>query len=314
MCYALPKPYGCLEFDTDRDDLVGSNQKYHHNYLAFKKEFPQQDHTVVVVESGNPDKNREFVERLGARLEAETNLFTDVFYKGDLKIMGSKALLFVPEQTPDFGAGDFKQLLAFIDKLTPPGDAGPAPLRPLKSSAEAVSLWLRGQLSPATLRALAEARVSRTNLAPALTLLTNDLNRIVSGPCLYDAERFSGVSLRPKTLKLLAAQPVGARLAMLNRLLLEDAYPEEISQSDLEELLRKLQTFRPFINQFTQATNLVSLFDLVNTQFRTARRENQRPDGFADRRPARAGTHLDPGQRQHDPARAAAFARRHRPV
>jgi hopanoid biosynthesis associated RND transporter like protein HpnN len=50
-----------------------------------------------VVESENIEKNRQFVERLGAKLEAETNLFRDVFYKGDLPMMGSKALLFLPE-------------------------------------------------------------------------------------------------------------------------------------------------------------------------------------------------------------------------
>ena len=87
-----------LQFDTDRDNLVGSNKRYHQNYLAFRKEFPQQDDLVVVVESENVEKNRQFVERLGARLEAETNLFKNVFYKGDLRMMGSKALLFVPEK------------------------------------------------------------------------------------------------------------------------------------------------------------------------------------------------------------------------
>lgn len=86
-----------LTFDTSRDNLVGSNKKYHQNFLSFKKEFPTQDDLVVVVESEDPDKNRQFVERLGARLEAETNFFRDVFYKGDLKMLGSKALLFVPE-------------------------------------------------------------------------------------------------------------------------------------------------------------------------------------------------------------------------
>jgi uncharacterized protein len=86
-----------LEFDTSRNNLVGANKKYHQNFLAFKKEFPTQDDLVVVVESEDPDKNRQFVERLGARLEAETNLFHDVFYKGDLKMLGTKALLFVPE-------------------------------------------------------------------------------------------------------------------------------------------------------------------------------------------------------------------------
>ncbi len=101
-----------LQFDTDRDNLVGSNKKYHQNYLQYKKEFPQQDDLVVVVESESIQKNRQFVERLGARLETakimvpaapgsrqmvETNLFTDVFYKGDLAMLGAKALLFAPE-------------------------------------------------------------------------------------------------------------------------------------------------------------------------------------------------------------------------
>src|SRR6266581_3384977 len=86
-----------LKFDMSRNDLVGSNKKYHQNFLQFKKEFPTQDDLVVVVESENAEKNRQFVERLGAKLEAETNLFRDVFYKGDLKMLGSKALLFLPE-------------------------------------------------------------------------------------------------------------------------------------------------------------------------------------------------------------------------
>src|SRR3974390_2850548 len=76
-----------LQFDTSRDNLVGANKKYHQNYLRFKKEFPTQDDLVVVVESEDPNKNRQFVERLGARLDAETNLFRDVFYKGDLKML-----------------------------------------------------------------------------------------------------------------------------------------------------------------------------------------------------------------------------------
>ncbi len=103
----------CLQFDTDRDNLVGSNKKYHQNFLQFKREFPQQDELVVVVESENIEKNRQFVERLGARLETakvtmpvapgstqmiETNLFADIFYKGDMAMMGTKALLFAPDE------------------------------------------------------------------------------------------------------------------------------------------------------------------------------------------------------------------------
>jgi len=132
--------FNYLDFDMSRNNLVGANKKYHQNFLRFKKEFPTQDDLVVVVESENVEKNRQFVERLGAKLEAETNLFHDVFYKGDLKMLGSKALLFVKE-------------------------------------------------------------------------------------------------------------------------------------TDLEELKQRLKDYRPFIEQFTRTTNLVSLFNMLNTQFRTAKRE-----------------------------------------
>ena len=107
-----------LQFDTNRDNLVGGEKRYHHNYLQFKKEFPQQDDLVVVVESENTEKTRQFVERLGARLEAEPNLFKDVFYKGDLPMMGSKALLFVSEQDLAGLRDTLKDDLPFIQKFS----------------------------------------------------------------------------------------------------------------------------------------------------------------------------------------------------
>src|SRR6266516_800215 len=62
LCILVTVRY--LEFDTSRDNLVGSNKKYHQNFLAFKKEFPTQDDLVVVVESEDAEKNRQLVERL----------------------------------------------------------------------------------------------------------------------------------------------------------------------------------------------------------------------------------------------------------
>jgi len=83
-----------LKADMNRDNLVGPNQKYHQNYLAFQKEFPQPDDMVVVVESDDIEKNRQFAERIGAKLEAETNLFRDVFFQQSLAMMGKEALQF----------------------------------------------------------------------------------------------------------------------------------------------------------------------------------------------------------------------------
>src|ERR1039458_9840973 len=51
---------------------------------------------MVVVQSGRRERNRQFLERLGARVAPQTNLFTSLFYKGALAAFGPKALLLVP--------------------------------------------------------------------------------------------------------------------------------------------------------------------------------------------------------------------------
>ena len=101
-----------LEFNTNRNDLVGADKPYHRNYLRYKKEFIAQDELVAVVESEDMEKNRQFVERLGARLAAETNLFTDVIFNNDVTMLGNKALLFFPEK-------DLKELLQTLRDYRP---------------------------------------------------------------------------------------------------------------------------------------------------------------------------------------------------
>jgi len=101
-----------LEFKVDRSGLVGEDKHYQRNFLKLKAEFPLQDDLVVVVQSEDAEKNRQFVERLGARLEAETNLLCNVFWKGDLRMLGPKALLFVP-------GDDLKQLRDTLKQFHP---------------------------------------------------------------------------------------------------------------------------------------------------------------------------------------------------
>ncbi|HXE42366.1 MAG TPA: hypothetical protein VN516_05010, partial [Candidatus Baltobacteraceae bacterium] len=107
-----------LQFDMDRDHLVGSNQIYQKNYLAFRKEFPQPDDLVVVVQSDDIEKNRQFVERVGAKLAVETNLFEDVFYKGDLPTLGNKALFFLSEDDLNGLHEALTNEMPFIEKFT----------------------------------------------------------------------------------------------------------------------------------------------------------------------------------------------------
>jgi hopanoid biosynthesis associated RND transporter like protein HpnN len=108
-----------LQADMNRDNLVGSNQKYHRNYLRLQKEFPQQGNDlVVVVESENSEKNRQFVERIAAKMESETNLFRDVFYQKDLAMMGPKALLFADEDDLVELKKTLQDDLPFISRFT----------------------------------------------------------------------------------------------------------------------------------------------------------------------------------------------------
>lgn len=116
LCIGFTVKY--LQFDTSRGNLVGSHQKYQHNFIEFQKEFPQPDDLVVVVQSENIEKNRQFVERLGARLETETNLFQDVFYKGDLTVMGRKALMFASESDLADLRDTLQNTAPFIQKFT----------------------------------------------------------------------------------------------------------------------------------------------------------------------------------------------------
>jgi len=60
--------------------------------------------------------------------------------------------------------------------------------------------------------------------------LVRDLNALVCGPGLYKEKRFEQVDLGGETEELLKRAPEGEDLQRLNRLLLQDAYPSELSR------------------------------------------------------------------------------------
>ncbi len=110
-----------LKFSTSRNDLVSERLHYHKIYLQLRREFSAPEDIVVLVESESPEKNRQFVERLGARVEAGTNLFTDVFFRGDLPMLGPKALLFLEEgQLRELKGtlGEYRPFLARVANTT----------------------------------------------------------------------------------------------------------------------------------------------------------------------------------------------------
>jgi len=93
-----------------------------------------------------------------------------------------------------------------------------------------VDKWLAGQLSAATQIALANYQGSSSDQAPLQEALLQDLNASIRGSLGRNARCFAGVALRSETLDLLSKNPQGGGLLRLNRLLLEDSYPLELSR------------------------------------------------------------------------------------
>ena len=120
-----------------------------------------------------------------------------------------------------FSAGDIINLQSLAGMLKQPSDT------------DKVSQYLTGRLSPATQKLLSEyGGGTNSRLQQALT---EDFNQVIQSGPMYDADRFAGVKLSPETSSLLAKAPTGADLVHLNRLLLQDAYPLEISRGLLAQ-------------------------------------------------------------------------------
>jgi hypothetical protein len=102
--------------------------------------------------------------------------------------------------------------------------------------------------------------------------LVQDLNTLLSGNCIWNATDFAAVQLRPSTLELLHGQPTGTERMRLNRLLLEDAFPEEIRRHELQpgsNLPRTIlgnSEYASAIGLRPRTLSLVSAFPLVESQ------------------------------------------------
>jgi hypothetical protein len=114
-------------------------------------------------------------------------------------------------------AEDFTDLAGFAKKVS--------------SKADAVSSFLNDQFDDAGKKAADGYVPTAANVKTLNSALTKNLGRIIMGPSIYDETRFKAVSLRAETKQLLEKSPTGMELSRLNRLLLEDAYPQEIAKS-----------------------------------------------------------------------------------
>jgi fucose permease len=122
------------------------------------------------------------------------------------------------EPRTSFMRSDFKDVPALARRLITPADP--------------LSAHLATNLSPATLRSLERLMEGRGSETGARVALAQDLHSVVLKENLYTPERFQGVALSEKSRESLARLASGRVEPRLNRLLLADAYPGELTYRD----------------------------------------------------------------------------------
>ena len=99
----------------------------------------------------------------------------------------------------------------------------------LKTETDGVSPWLSNQLAAATIQALTNYQGGGSSPEPLQSLLVHNFNTLLAGPSIYLSGCFTNVTLSAETQFLLGQNPQGPDLLRLNRLLFQDAYPQEIA-------------------------------------------------------------------------------------
>ena len=139
-----------------------------------------------------------------------------------------------------FSVGDLLDPPSFISKLKQP-------------RADVMSVYIKGRLLYATPTVLDGWPDSGTVSGSIQKAVIKDLNAIIQGELIFDKARFNGIALRPETSQLLTAKDLqGNDLLRLNQLLLEDAYPLDLSKdsnSAPKKRLFFLRYFLPFLRK-----------------------------------------------------------------
>ena len=145
------------------------------------------------------------------------------------------------------------QLLFDADAIQDPGSL----LVKLQDTRAPVSELIASQLSEDMQWVLLGYNGTSTPSAQQQEVLLSDLNQLLQGGSLYDAQRFANIELSEQTQVLLTQNPKsGEAVVRLNRFLLSDAYPHELaslSAQQSSEPSKGIETCRENLRQIKVA-------------------------------------------------------------
>ena len=98
FCLSLGLAWAFLEFQTNREDLISSQDSLHDTQQRFLAEFPRSDDVVVMVQGGLKGQREKFVELLASMLKEHPDHFYAIFPKVELPFLARQALMFLSEE------------------------------------------------------------------------------------------------------------------------------------------------------------------------------------------------------------------------
>ena len=142
-------------------------------------------------------------------------LVMTALYSINLGVMGRSNIPLL-DVSPRFTAADITRPSALAARLARGGDA--------------LSAYLMTRFPPDVRKALKDAEKSKPSSEDLRRGLAQGLNAAMGESGLFDEARFRGLKLSGATRRLLALCPVGDDLILLNRLLLDEAYPRDLAR------------------------------------------------------------------------------------
>lgn len=98
----------------------------------------------------------------------------------------------------------------------------------LRAGADSLSRYLFQQLRPEVCDALTRFEGKGSLADELLNGMIDDLNHVIRRTCLYDPQRFSGTKLSREARQMVESVIPGTNVPFVNRILLDEAYPDEI--------------------------------------------------------------------------------------
>lgn len=109
-------------------------------------------------------------------------------------------------------------------------------LRKLQTGDDPLSRFLVQQLTAETQAALLQVDGKGAVADDLLQAVLDGLNRIIQKPCFYEYQRFSGIKLSREARQVVDSAVPGANAPFVNRMLLDEAYPDEIAKRRRESV------------------------------------------------------------------------------